>query len=186
MSDKTQMHPGLKLIVEAGPLAIFFLANAYRGIFWATGLFMATSALALIYSRIKTGHFALMPLVGAVFIGIFGLLTLWLHNDIFIKIKVSLVNLLFGSVLLAGLWFERPFLKTVLGESLALDDAGWRKLTVRWTLFFFFVAILNEFIWRNFETDLWVKFKVFGLLPLTLIFAMLQLPLMQRHATDNK
>lgn len=180
------MSPAIKLLVEAGPLLIFFAANAYAGIFWATGLFMMASIIALGYSRIKTGSFALVPLIGAIFVGVFGILTLWLHDDIFIKIKVTLVNGLFGAILLAGIVMQRPFLKQVLGEGLELDDAGWHKLTVRWMVFFFFVAGLNEFIWRNFETDFWVNFKVFGLLPITFIFALAQMPLMQKHSTSSE
>jgi intracellular septation protein len=180
------MSPAIKLLVEAGPLLIFFAANAYSGIFWATGLFMVASLFALGYSRIKMESFALVPLIGAIFVGVFGILTLWLHDDIFIKIKVTLVNGLFGAILLAGIVMQRPFLKQVLGESLELDDAGWHKLTVRWMVFFFFVAGLNEFIWRNFETDFWVNFKVFGLLPITIIFALAQMPLMQKHSTSSE
>ena len=185
MSAKAEMSPGVKLLVEAGPLGMFFIANAWAGIFWATGLFMAASLFALGFSYFKTGKLALMPVVGAVFVAIFGALTLWLHDDIFIKIKVTLVNLLFGTVLFAGLMFNRPLLKHVLGESLSLDDAGWRMLTWRWMWFFFAVAGLNELIWRSFSTGFWVNFKVFGLLPLTLLFAIAQVPLMQRHSRDQ-
>ena len=175
------LSPLTKIIVEMGPLLLFFAANAYAGIYWATGIFMAASFVALFYSRLKTGRFALMPLIATGFVAVFGLLTIWLHDDIFIKVKVTLVNVLFGLTLFFGLLFERPFLKQILGETIQLKDIGWRKLTLRWMVFFFCVAILNEIIWRNFNTDVWVNFKVFGLLPLTFVFAILQFPLMQKH-----
>lgn len=184
MSGKQELGPGTKLLVEAGPLAIFFIANGWAGIFWATGLFMAASLAALAFSYFKTGRLALMPLIGAGFVAVFGALTLWLHDDVFIKIKVTLVNLLFGSALLAALLLNRPLLKHVLGESLPLTDDGWRKLTLRWAIFFFAVAALNEIVWRSFSTGFWVNFKVFGLLPLTFLFAIAQVPLMQRHSRE--
>ena len=179
--QNVNLSPLTKIIVEIGPLLLFFAANAYAGIYWATGIFMAASFVALFYSRLKTGRFALMPLIATGFVAVFGLLTIWLHDDIFIKVKVTLVNVLFGLTLLFGILFERPFLKQILGETIQLKDIGWRKLTLRWMVFFFCVAILNEIIWRNFNTDVWVNFKVFGLLPLTFVFAILQFPLMQKH-----
>jgi intracellular septation protein len=174
--------PGwLRLLVEWGPLIAFFIANARGGIFWGTGVFMAATVVALAVSWTLTRRLALVPLIGAVFVAVFGGLTLWLHNDTFIKVKVTLVNAMFGSILLIGLYFGKQFLKLVLGEALKMDDEGWRILTLRWGLFFFVLAALNEVIWRSVGTDLWVNFKVFGILPLTLLFALSQAPLMSRH-----
>ena len=174
--------PGwLRILVEWGPLIAFFIANARGGIFWGTGVFMAATVVALAVSWTLTRRLALVPLIGAVFVAIFGGLTLWLHNDTFIKVKVTLVNAMFGSILLIGLYFGKQFLKLVLGEALKMDDEGWRILTLRWGLFFFVLAALNEVIWRSVGTDLWVNFKVFGILPLTLLFALSQAPLMSRH-----
>jgi intracellular septation protein len=174
--------PGwLRTIIEWGPLIAFFIANARGGIFWGTGVFMAATAVALVLSWTLTRKLAMVPLLGAVFVAVFGGLTLWLHNDTFIKVKVTLVNALFGSILLTGLYFGKQFLKHVLGEALKMDDEGWRILTLRWGLFFFALAALNEIIWRTVSTDLWVNFKVFGILPLTLLFALSQAPLMSRH-----
>jgi intracellular septation protein len=174
--------PGwLRALIEWGPLIAFFIANARGGIFWGTGVFMAATAVALALSWTLTRRLALVPLIGAVFVAVFGGLTLWLQNDTFIKVKVTLVNVLFGSILLTGLYFGKQFLKLVLGEALKMDDEGWRILTLRWGLFFFALAALNEVIWRSVSTDLWVNFKVFGILPLTLLFALSQAPLMSRH-----
>jgi intracellular septation protein len=174
--------PGwLRILVEWGPLIAFFIANARGGIFCGTGVFMAATVVALSVSWTLTRRLALVPLIGAVFVAVFGGLTLWLHNDTFIKVKVTLVNAMFGSILLIGLYFGKQFLKLVLGEALKMDDEGWRILTLRWGLFFFALAALNEVIWRSVGTDLWVNFKVFGILPLTLLFALSQAPLMSRH-----
>ena len=183
MSDTApaKLPTWIRIAVEWGPLIAFFIANAKAGIFWATGIFMAATAIALAVSWVMVRRLATVPLVGAVFVAIFGGLTLWLQNETFIKVKVTLVNLLFGSILLIGVRFNRQFLKMLLGEALAMDDTGWRTLSIRWGIFFFALAGLNEVVWRNFSTDLWVNFKVFGILPLTFLFAIAQAPLMQRH-----
>jgi intracellular septation protein len=175
-----------RILVEWGPLIAFFIANAWGGIFWATGVFMAATTIALAVSWTLTRKLAMVPLIGAVFVAVFGGLTLWLQNDTFIKVKVTLVNALFGTIPLTGLYFGKLFLKLVFGEALKMDDAGWRILTLRWGLFFFVVAGLNEIIWRTVSTDLWVNFKVFGILPLTLLFALSQAPLMNRHMVETQ
>jgi intracellular septation protein len=171
----------LKIAVEWGPLIAFFIANAKGGIFLATAVFMAATVGALAVAWITTRRLAKVPLISAIFVGLFGALTLWLQDEVFIKVKVTLVNALFGSILLVGLYFGKRFLKSIMGETLAMDDEGWRKLTLRWGLFFFALAGLNEIMWRALSTDAWVNFKVFGILPLTLLFALSQVPLMQRH-----
>jgi intracellular septation protein len=182
METSKKALPGwLRILVEWGPLIAFFIANARAGIFWGTGVFMAATTAALAISWTLTRRLALVPLIGAVFVAVFGGLTLWLQNDTFIKVKVTLVNVMFGSILLAGLFFGKQFLKLILGEALKMDDEGWRILTLRWGLFFFALAALNEVIWRSVSTDLWVNFKVFGILPLTLLFALSQAPLMSKH-----
>jgi intracellular septation protein len=173
-----------RISVEWGPLIAFFIANAKGGIFWGTGVFMAATAIALAVSWTWTRRLALVPLIGAGFVAIFGGLTLWLQDETFIKVKVTLVNLLFGTILLAGLYFGKQFLKLILGEALKMDDEGWRILTLRWGLFFFALALLNEIVWRTVSTDLWVNFKVFGILPITLLFALSQAPLMSRHLIE--
>jgi len=186
MMEKTDntLPTWARILVEWGPLITFFIANAKGGIFWGTGIFMAATAIALAVSWTFTGKLALVPLIGAVFVVVFGGLTLWLQNETFIKVKVTLVNLLFGTILLSGLAFRKQFLKLVLGEALKMDDEGWRILTLRWGLFFFALALLNEIVWRTVSTDVWVNFKVFGILPITLLFALSQAPLMSRHLIE--
>jgi intracellular septation protein len=126
-----------------------------------------------------------MPLVSGVVVFVFGALTLWLANDMFIKMKPTIVNTLFGATLLIGLWFGRSFLKLVFDSAFQLDEEGWRKLTIRWGLFFFFLAIVNEVVWRGFSTDFWVAFKVWAVMPITLIFTFSQIPLMMRHSLEK-
>jgi intracellular septation protein len=181
-----RMPSWLRILVEWGPLVSFFIANARGGIFWGTGVFMAATAVALAVSWTMTRKLAMVPLIGAVFVAVFGGLTLWLQNETFIKVKVTLVNALFGTILLSGLFFGKQLLKLVLGEALKMDDEGWRILTLRWGLFFFALAGLNEIVWRTVSTDLWVNFKVFGILPLTLLFALSQAPLMNRHMIESQ
>jgi intracellular septation protein len=183
MTEKAEyrMPSWARLLVEWGPLVAFFIANARGGIFWGTGVFMAATAVALALSWSLTRKLALVPLVSAGFVALFGGLTLWLQNETFIKVKVTLVNALFGTILLAGLYFGKQLLKHVLGEAVKMDDEGWRILTLRWGFFFFALALLNEIVWRTVSTDLWVNFKVFGILPITLVFALSQAPLMNRH-----
>jgi len=180
------MPPLLKVVVEAGPLVAFFIANAKAGIFWGTGIYMVAAAIALAVAWIMTRRIAIVPVVTLVFVLAFGALTLALHDATFIKMKVTIINALFGAILVGGLAFDRSLLKPVFGEAMALDDAGWKKLTLRWGLFFFAVAVINEIVWRSVSTDMWVNFKVFGILPLTFIFALAQVPLMQRHAPPEE
>lgn len=174
------MNPLVKIIIEAGPLIAFFLSNWLGGIFWATGVFMAATVLALLLSWILTRKLAVMPLISAGFVAVFGVLTLWLHDETFIKVKVSLINALFGMILLGGLFFGQTFLKYVMGEAIKMTDEGWRGLTIRWGIFFLCIAVVNEVVWRMVSTDTWVNFKV-ALLPVTLVFALSQAPMMTKH-----
>jgi len=180
------MSPPLKLLTEMGPLVAFFVANAWGGIFWATGVYMVTAAVALAVSWTMTRKIAIVPIVTLGFVVAFGALTLILADETFIKVKVSIINALFGAILLSGLVMGRPLLKLAFGEAVNLDPEGWHKLTIRWSLFFFAMAGLNEFVWRSVSTDAWVNFKVFGLLPLTLLFAVAQIRLMQRHMVEEQ
>jgi intracellular septation protein len=198
---KKQINPILKLALELGPLMVFFFANT-RGawlvekfptlsemggpIFIATGLFMAATAIALSVSWVLTRTLPIMPMVSGVVVFIFGALTLWLQDDVFIKMKPTIVNTLFGATLLAGLYFGKSLLGYVFDAAFKLDAEGWRKLTWRWGFFFLFLAVTNEIVWRNFSTDAWVTFKVWGIMPITLVFTLFQMPLIMRHSLEDK
>ena len=183
---KPQLNPILKLVLDIGPLVLFFAANARFGIFTATAAFMVAVLIALAVAYAKTRRIEVMPLVTAVIVVIFGGLTLILHNDTFIKLKPTIIYLLFGGTLVGGLAFGKSFLGVLFDSVFDLTDEGWRKLTWRWAFFFFALAVLNEIVWRNFSTDFWVSFKLFGVVPLTFLFGALQYPLLTKYARANK
>ena len=170
-----------KLAFEIGPVAVFFIANSTSGIFVATGAFMAATIVSLAASYAVMRTIPVMPLVTAGFVMTFGALTLILQDETFIKIKPTLTNLLFAAILGGGLLFRQLFLKLVFQSAFQVTDDGWRILTRYWMGFFVFLALLNEVIWRNFSTDFWVSFKVFGIMPLTIVFSLALLPIMLKH-----
>ena len=180
MNGKPQINPGLKLALDLGPLLVFFVANSRFGIFTATAAFMVAIVAALAVAYALTRHLPVMPLVTAAVVLIFGTLTLVLHDELFIKVKPTIIYALFALVLGAGLLVGRPLLSVVFDSVFNLTEPGWRKLTLRWALFFLALAALNEIVWRTQSTDFWVSFKVFGVVPLTLLFAALQYPLLTR------
>lgn len=180
------MHPLLKLALDLGPLLIFFAANALFGIFTATAVFMAAMLIVIAIGIVVERKLSPMPLITGALVLVFGGLTLWLSNDIFIKIKPTILYAMFAGILLVGLMFDRLFIKVVLGQTLRLNDPAWRTLTWRWALFFIALAILNEIVWRNVSTNTWVAFKVWAILPLTLVFAMAQAPFISRHQIEDK
>lgn len=179
--DGRNDNPLVKLALELGPLVLFFFANAKAGIFTATALFMAAVVISLGLSRLILKEWPVMPLVSAVVVLLFGGLTLYWENEIFIKLKPTIVNTLFGIALLIGLAFGKPLLSIVMGSVFRLTDEGWKKLTFRWALFFFVLAALNEIVWRTQTNDVWVNFKVFGIMPLTIVFALAQAPLISKY-----
>ena len=195
-----EVNPLLKMALELGPLLVFFFANA-RGewlgkqfpvltdfggpIFIATGLFMIATALALTVSWLLTRTIPIMPLISGIVVFVFGALTLWLQNDTFIKMKPTIVNSLFGAILLGGLLFGKSLLGYVFHAAFKLTDEGWRKLTLRWGLFFVVLAVMTEVVWRNFSTDFWVAFKVWGTMPITILFTLSQMPLIMRHSIEQ-
>lgn len=186
MAEKKKINPVLKFVLDIGPLLLFFAANARFGIFTATGVFMAAALTAVAVTYAITRHLAIMPMVTAVIVLVFGTLTLVLHNDLFIKVKPTIIYVLFGGTLLGGLAFGKPLLGILLDQMFTLTDEGWRKLTLRWALFFLALAVLNEIVWRTQTTDFWVAFKVFGVVPLTFVFGALQMPLLTKYGTDSK
>jgi intracellular septation protein len=186
MPAKTPLNPALKLVLDIGPLVLFFAVNAKIGIYAATGVFMVAVLAALAVSYALTRHVAVMPVVTAVIVLIFGGLTLVLHDETFIKVKPTIIYVLFGGALLGGLAFGKPLLGIVFDSVFDLTEEGWRKLTWRWALFFLALAIVNEIVWRNFSTDFWVSFKLFGVVPLTFLFGALQYPLLQKYQSGAK
>jgi len=179
---KTAPHPLFKLATELGPLLIFFAANAKFNLFVATGAFMVAIVVSLIASYVVVRHVPIMAIVSGVIVLVFGTLTLVLHDETFIKIKPTIIYSLFGLILAGGLVFNRSLIAVMFDQMFNLTPRGWRLLTIRWAVFFFAMAILNEIIWRTQSTDFWVAFKAFGVTPITAVFAMLQLPLINRYA----
>ena len=199
---RVALNPLLKIVLEMGPLAVFFFANARPGLFrplaelvlpvaalageqgnilTATVVFMIAMFASLVAAFTLTRHLPLMPLVTGVVVLVFGGLTLYFQDALFIKLKPTIVNLLFGGVLLGGLAFGKALLPIVLDTVFQLDEQGWRKLTLRWGLFFLVLALLNEIVWRTQSNDVWVNFKVWGVMPLTILFAVSQTPLILKH-----
>lgn len=170
-----------KLAIELGPLLVFFGTNGMAGIYAGTAAFMAATLLSLAVAWLRYHKVPVMPLVSGVIVLVFGGLTLYLRDETFIKLKPTIVYSMFAVLLAAGLLMKKPMLELLLGPVFNLTEEGWRKLTLRWALFFVAMAVLNELIWRNVSTDAWVSFKAFGFLPLTFLFALAQVPLMQRH-----
>lgn len=207
MTEKTQPNPLLKLVLDVGPLLLFFFANARpalfeplirsiipaavatgerAGIFVATAVFMVAILVALAVSYAMTRRLPTMALVSAVVVMVFGGLTLFLQDELFIKLKPTIIYVLFAAVLFGGIVFGKNLLAMVFDQMFHLTAEGWRKLTIRWATFFLVLAVLNEIVWRTQSTDTWVTFKVFGVMPLTFVFAMLQMPLLKKYDNSPK
>ncbi|MCX7899212.1 MAG: septation protein A [Methylocystis sp.] len=180
-NPKKKLNPWLKFVLELGPLLLFFFVNSKYGIFAATLVMMASAVVTLAVSYAITKHLPVMPVVTAVLVLVFGSLTYYLHDETFIKVKLTILYSLFGAALIGALYFNKLLLPVVFDMAIHIDDLGWRKLTWRWGLFFFFLAGLNEVVRHAVSTDAWVNFKVFGVLPLTMIFAIAQAPLIMKH-----
>ena len=200
-AKKPEINPFLKFALELGPLLVFFFVNS-RGeklaesfpilaqfgepIFMATALFMVAMVISLAVSLALTRTLPIMPLVTLVVVLIFGGLTLYLQDEIFIKMKPTIVNVLFGSALFIGLFFGKSALKYVFDSAFNIKEEGWMILTKRWGVFFFFLAIVNEVVWRNYSTDFWVAFKVWGTMPITMAFAIFQMGVVTKYALSDE
>jgi intracellular septation protein len=182
---KPRQSPLLKLLFDLGPLIIFFAAFEKFGIYVATGAFMVAVIAALVIGYARERKISPMPLFTAVLVLIFGGLTLYLKNDMFIKMKPTVLYALFGLLLLGGLWFNRLFIKYVFAEAFDLSERGWRTLTLRWGIFFLLLAGVNEYIWRHYSTQTWVMFKVWAIIPLIFLFALAQTPLVLKHQIEE-
>jgi len=181
-----RLSPVARMGFDIGPLILFFAAFEFLGIFAATGVFMAAVLAALGIGYWIERRLSPIPLFTAVLVLIFGGLTIYLRNDTFIKMKPTVLYAFFGLILLGGLFWNRLFIKYVFGHAFQLREEGWRKLTVRWGIFALALAALNEIIWRSFSTAIWVDFKVWGILPLIFLFALVQSPLIIRHQIEDE
>ncbi len=183
-----QASPGLRMAVDYAPLLTFFAVNFFapgvqlERLLAATAAFMVASAIAMIVSRWKTGHISPMLWISGVLVLVFGGLTLYFHDLRFIKMKPTFVYSIFALTLIFGLATGRPLLRQLLEASYpGLSDKGWRQLTINWALFFTGMAGLNELVWRHFSDGVWVNFKVFGAIPLTVLFALANIPMLMKH-----
>ena len=190
---KAEPSGGSRLLIDLGPLLIFFLTNYLAPvpdvlrIFVATGAFMAAMTAAMIYSQVRFHRISPLLLFSGFMVIVLGGLTIWLRNETFIKMKPTIYYLLVSGILAFGLASGRPLLKAVLGSTYpGLDSEGWTKLTRNWALFFAFMAVLNEAVWRNSSTDFWVGFKLWGAIPLTFLFALANVPMLMRHGLTRE
>jgi intracellular septation protein len=188
MTRAEEPQGGAKLLIDLGPLLVFFLVNflapvpAFMKIFVATGAFMVAMVVAMIFSALRYGKISPLLWFSGVMVVVLGGLTIWLHKDWIIKMKPTLYYALVSGLLWFGLATDRPLLRRVLGSTYpGLDETGWTKLTRNWAAFFAFMAILNEAVWRNSSTNFWIGFKLWGAIPLTFLFAAANIPMLLRH-----
>ena len=174
-----------KLLIDIGPLAVFFIFYTRSGLQASILPLMIATVIAVLFSYILEKKIPIMPTVGAGIVLIFGGLTIYFDNEVFIKMKPTIINLIFAIILYGGMLVKKPLLKILLGAALRLEEEGWRILTYRWIGFFIALAVLNEIVWRTQTTDIWVNIKVFGILPITFIFTMSQFPLIKKHQIDD-
>ena len=174
-----------KLLIDIGPLAVFFIFYTRSGLQASILPFMVATVIAVLFSYILEKKIPIMPTVGAGIVLLFGGLTIYFDNDVFFKMKPTIINVLFAVILYGGILINKPLLKYLLGAALKLEEAGWKILTQRWIGFFIALAVLNEIVWRTQSTDVWVNFKVFGILPITFIFTMTQFPLIKKYQIED-
>ena len=174
-----------KLLIDIGPLAVFFIFYSRSDLKSAIIPLMIATIIAVLFSYIMEKKIPVMPTVGALIILIFGGLTIYFDNEVFFKMKPTIINLLFALILYGGVIVKKPLLKFLLGAAIKLEDEGWKILTQRWISFFIALAVINEIVWRTQSTDIWVNFKVFGILPITFIFTMTQFPLIKKYQIED-
>ncbi len=174
-----------KLLIDIGPLAVFFIFYTRSGLQASILPFMVATVIAVLFSYILEKKIPIMPTVGAGIVLLFGGLTIYFDNEIFFKMKPTIINVIFAIILYGGMLVNKPLLKYLLGAALKLEETGWKILTQRWIGFFIALAILNEIVWRTQSTDVWVNFKVFGILPITFIFTMTQFPLIKKYQIED-
>mgnify|MGYP001453823510 FL=1 len=174
-----------KLLIDIGPLAVFFIFYTRNGLQASILPFMIATVISVLFSYILEKKIPIMPTIGAAIVLLFGGLTIYFDNEVFFKMKPTIINLLFAIILYGGIMINKPLLKYLLGAALKLEDQGWNILTQRWIGFFIALAILNEIVWRTQSTDIWVNFKVFGILPITFIFTMTQFPLIKKYQIED-
>ncbi len=179
------MKPIYKILIDIGPLAVFFIFYTRSGLQASILPLMIATVIAVLFSYILEKKIPIMPTVGAGIVLIFGGLTIYFDNEVFIKMKPTIINLVFAVILYGGMLIKKPLLKILLGAALKLEEKGWRILTYRWIGFFIALAILNEIVWRTQSTDIWVNFKVFAILPITFIFTMTQFPLIKKYQIED-
>jgi intracellular septation protein len=182
MSERKELGAGMRLLLDVGPLILFFIANAKFGIFAATGAFIVAILAAMMVSLALTRRVTALQLFSAVMVVVMGGLTLYFHNETFIKIKPTIYYAFVAIILGYGLFADKPILKSVLGSAYpGLDATGWAKLTRNWAIFFAAMALVNEAVWRNSSTEFWIGFKLWGAMPATLLFAVANIPMLMRH-----
>ncbi len=174
-----------KLLIDIGPLAIFFIFYTRSGLQEAILPLMIATVIAVVISYVLERKIPIMATMGAGIVLIFGGLTIYFNDEIFIKMKPTIINAVFAIILYGGVLLKKPLLKYLLGAALKLEEEGWRILTQRWIAFFIALAVLNEIVWRTQTTDFWVNFKVFGILPITFIFTMTQFPLIKKYQVEE-
>jgi intracellular septation protein len=181
-AKRKELGAGMRLLLDVGPLLLFFAANAKFGIFAATGVFIVAIIAAMMVSLVLTRHVTALQLFSAVMVVVMGGLTLYFHNETFIKIKPTIYYAFVAVVLGYGFFANKPVLKSVLGSAYpGLDATGWAKLTRNWALFFLAMGIANEAVWRTQTTEFWISYKLWGAMPATLLFAFANVPMLMRH-----
>jgi intracellular septation protein len=187
MTERSEPAGGTRLLIDFGPLLLFLAVNAWKGIFAATGAFMVAMIAAMLVSQIRYRRISPLLWFSGLMVVVMGGLTLYLHDQTFIKMKPTLYYALVAALLALGLATGRPILKSVLGGTYpGLDEAGWAKLTRNWAIFFACMAVVNEAVWRNSTTNFWIGFKLWGALPATVLFALANVPMLMRHGLTRE